>query len=101
MAQPKHPSWATLSAEERATYLQEARRRGGMARAQQESMVLARSKGFWNCLELHPMAWNWLGKKIRRHNQDKADEHNLSMQEYRFQRKRTLHFIYIRLSTGE
>jgi hypothetical protein len=98
---PKHPAWSSLTAEEKAMYLRDARRRGGQTRAAQESAALARSKGFWVTMERHPFfARKWLRHRITSHNQVKADQHNLSVTEYRFQRQRSLHFIYIR-SSGE
>jgi hypothetical protein len=95
----KHPNWASMDADERASYLRDARRRGGQTRAAQESAALARSKGFWVTMETHPFfARKWLRHRIASHNQVKACEHNLSVTEYRFQRQRSLQITYIRLS---
>jgi hypothetical protein len=62
-----------LSDEERAAKqerIRQARRRGGKARAVQESMTEARSKGFWRTMELHPFfARKHLRRKIKAQNQ--------------------------------
>jgi hypothetical protein len=87
--------WYRLSDDERrAAWMADARRRGGITRSQQESMSLARSKGYWRLWETKPTALLWLKKRIRSWNQAHADAHNLHYEEWRWQRFKTLRLIY-------
>jgi hypothetical protein len=78
MARTKNPVWLTMTADERAA---------------QESMTLARLKGYEVTMERHPLAFSWLKAKVKAHNQRKADEHNLPRADYREQRLRQLHGV--------
>jgi hypothetical protein len=56
----------------RHVFTKEECRRGGKARAQQESFVEACSKGFWTTMERHPFfARHYLKSIIREYNQSK------------------------------
>jgi hypothetical protein len=109
---PKHPSWASMSDDEKASYLQDARRRGGQTRAAQPSfrdacvkggcvrsaqpsMALARSKGYWALWNSPKCAYLLVVKsKLRKWNQAQADKYNLSHENWRMQRFKTLRLTY-------
>lgn len=90
MSKPKNADYASMTDEQKAAYLREARsrggrtrsqqasahdarRRGGITRCQQESMYDARSKGFWRTMELHPFfARKHLRRRIKAQNRVRA-----------------------------
>ncbi len=62
----KNPEYAHMSDEQKAAYLHDARRRGGITRCAQESMQEARSKGFWATVESHPFfARKYLRRRMK------------------------------------
>lgn len=61
----KNPDYPNMSSEQKAAYLNDARKRGGRTRCTQESMQDARSRGFWRTMETHPFfAMKYLKRRI-------------------------------------
>jgi hypothetical protein len=112
---PKHPAWSSLTDEEKASYLQDARRRGGRARAaqpsmaaarskggtvrcQQPSMALARSKGYWALWNSPKCAYLLVVKsKLSKWNQAQADAHQVPFLVWKERRFAELRQTYKRL----